>query len=184
MTLPYISVKYSRFHCTCLSLRVSLLLHHHHGSTLVFWWSCTSVQGSLLYWTEIYSDVNRQSMAFKFLVTNADLWVTSYSGMFWLDYLTFFGNDPCTSTECHLFFQTSHPQPMQCRLCNLQSHLTHHNTITQLLTLSPYSSITLMLINNNDVLFCWKNYILLFNRVNKKIFGFREIKNKDIYKIP
>ena len=43
------------------SLRVSLLLHHHHGST-VCWWSRTSVQGSLLYWNEIYSDVQRHSM--------------------------------------------------------------------------------------------------------------------------
>jgi hypothetical protein len=52
ITHLYISVQYvyNRFHCTCLSL-----LLHHHGSTLVCWWSRTSVQGSLLYWTDIYT---------------------------------------------------------------------------------------------------------------------------------
>ena len=124
--------------------------------------------------------MHRHNITLKYLIKNARLWVTSYSGMFWLDYLTFFGNDPRTSTECHLSFQTSHSRPRECRLCNLQSHSAHHNTITQLLTLSPYSSITLMPINNNDVLFFWKKkYILLFNnKVPKKILGLRKLRTK------
>lgn len=85
MTHLCISAKYNISHCTCLSLRVSLQLHHHHGSTLVCAWRLTSVQGSLLYWTEIYSDVHRHSMTLKYLVPNAGLWVTSHTGIvIWL----------------------------------------------------------------------------------------------------